>query len=182
MARSPKKQVNKRIYPKDDSPVIFNLIDDNQINFIGRYIEEEEMFMLSLNDNESDFVPRTHVEKWCYVLDHPTIQSECLPKKRSSRKKKNDETTDDSNPKNSNQTFSIPIQSELPPFIQDIVNNIQQELGGVFHSVNVKVVGEDDLHTLPTNLLEQIRDNAVKEENWDLATKVRDIINKRNNE
>ena len=181
MARNLKKKLNQREYPKDDSPVIFNLINDNQVNFIGRYIEEEEMFMLSLNDNESEFVPRTHVEKWYYVLEHPTIQSECLPKKRSSRKKKSNDNSD-SNTYKLNTDFSIPIPPQLPPFIQNIVNDIQQELGGVFHSVNVKLVGENELHTLPTNLLEQIRDNAVNEENWDLATKVRDIINKRNNE
>jgi hypothetical protein len=61
----------------------------------------------------------------------------------------------------------------------DFINNIEQQVGSGFHfqSVNIRVVGEDDLDTLPNEVLQQILDRAVDEERYELAVKVRDAIN-----
>jgi hypothetical protein len=174
MTRKKQEPSNDRLYPMDDSPVIFSLKDTPDINFVGRYVKEEAMFMLSLNDNHSDFVPRMEVAEWHYVLDHPTIKKECSNKKRSRKSKK----TETDEKENNVQSFSVPpTLPSIPPFLQDFVNNIQQQMGHQFHTINVKVIGEDELHTLPIEALEQIREKAVEDENWELATKVRDILN-----
>ena len=39
------------------------------------------------------------------------------------------------------------------------------------------MVGEEDLPTLPNEVLEQILQQALSDENFELATKVRDAIN-----
>ena len=52
-------------------------------------------------------------------------------------------------------------------------------MGVHFENVNVRVVGEDDLDTLPNEILSQILENAVTNESFELATKIRDIVNKR---
>jgi protein-arginine kinase activator protein McsA len=41
----------------------------------------------------------------------------------------------------------------------------------------VRVVGENDLDTLPSEVLQQILNRAVEEERYELAVKVRDAIN-----
>lgn len=87
--------------------------------------------------------------------------------------KKDDSQNDDD--------FSAPPFPKLPPFLMNFVNNLQRQIGDGFHfeSVNVRVVGEDDLDTLPIEILQQILDRAVEEERYELAVKVRDAINKK---
>ena len=90
MARKKSRPTTDKGFPVDDRPVIFNLIDTKDINFVGRYIESESMFMLSINDNQSDFVPQADVDEWWYVDEHPTIISEVLTKKSLKKDKKED--------------------------------------------------------------------------------------------
>ena len=87
--------------------------------------------------------------------------------------KKDDSQNDDD--------FSAPTFPKLPPFIMDFVNNLEQQMGNgfQFESVNVRIVGEDDLDSLPIEVLQQILDRAVEEERYELAVKVRDAINKK---
>ena len=87
--------------------------------------------------------------------------------------KKDDSQNDDD--------FSAPPFPKLPPFIMDFVNNLQKQIGDgyTFDSVNVRIVGEDDLDSLPIEVLQQILDRAVEEERYELAVKVRDAINKK---
>jgi hypothetical protein len=87
----------------------------------------------------------------------------------------NDEelNNDDDSNNDSDNDFS------LPSFIIDAVKNIEQQIGSGFHfqSVNVRLVGEDDLDSLPNEVLKQILDKAVEDENYELAVKIRDVIN-----
>ena len=55
-------------------------------------------------------------------------------------------------------------------------------MGMPFEQVNVRVVGEDELSDLPNEVLEQLLEKAVADENFELATKVRDIIKNKKNE
>jgi hypothetical protein len=64
--------------PVDERPIIITLKDKESINYVGRFIKEESLFMLSLNDNSSDFVYDTDVLEWWYVNEHPTIIKEIL--------------------------------------------------------------------------------------------------------
>jgi hypothetical protein len=65
-------------FPIDDRPVIIILKGKTDTYYIGRYIKSDSMFMLSLNDESSDFVPSTQVGEWWYVNEHPTIIKEVL--------------------------------------------------------------------------------------------------------
>jgi hypothetical protein len=65
-------------FPIDDRPVIIILDHDDSVYYVGRYIESDAMFMLSLNDDSSDFVPATSVGEWWYINEHPTIIKEVL--------------------------------------------------------------------------------------------------------
>ena len=90
----------------------------------------------------------------------------------------NDSNKNDDSSKNDSDNSAPPFP-KLPPFIMDFINNIEQQIGNGFHfpSVNIRVVGEDDLDTLPNEVLQQILDRAVDEERYELAVKVRDAIN-----
>ena len=90
----------------------------------------------------------------------------------------NDSNKNDDSSKNDSDNSAPPFP-KLPPFIMDFINNIEQQIGNGFHfpSVNIRVVGEDDLDTLPNEVLQQILDRAVDDENYELAGKVRDVIN-----
>jgi hypothetical protein len=103
--------------------------------------------------------------------------------KKNNKKKKDsmnidkilsDEIVNHLKPPMENQIFPPP-----PPFLMNIIQNIQQKMGVHFENVNVRVVGEDDLDTLPNEILNQILENAVTNESFELATKIRDIVNKR---
>lgn len=94
----------------------------------------------------------------------------------------NEEENEANNKKDNSQNDdnnSAPPFPKLPRFIMDFVKNIEQQVGDGFQfdSVNVRVVGEDDLDTLPNEVLQQILDRAVEEERYELAVKVRDAIN-----
>jgi hypothetical protein len=65
-------------YPIDERPVIIILKGKAHTNYVGRYIGTDEMFMLSLNDESSDFIPATEVNEWWYINEHPTIVKEIL--------------------------------------------------------------------------------------------------------
>lgn len=65
-------------FPIDERPVIIIVKSNQSIYYLGRYIESEAMFTLSLNDDSSDFVPATEVGEWWYVNEHPTIVKEVL--------------------------------------------------------------------------------------------------------
>jgi len=90
----------------------------------------------------------------------------------------NESNKNDDSSKNDSD-YSVPPFPNLPPFIMDFINNIEQQVGDGFHfqSVNVRVIGEDDLDTLPKEILQQILDRAVDDERYELAVKVRDVIN-----
>jgi hypothetical protein len=90
----------------------------------------------------------------------------------------NESNKNDDSSKNDSDNSAPPFP-KLPPFIMDFINNIEQQVGDGFHfqSVNIRVVGEDDLDTLPNEVLQQILDRAVDEERYELAVKVRDAIN-----
>jgi hypothetical protein len=180
MTRKSKEPSNDRLYPANDSPVIFSLKQNPDMNFIGRYIKEEAMFLLSLNDEESDFVARKDVAEWHYVLEHPTIIKECSSKKRGRKTKKTD--MENKQEENNVKSFSAPQLPPLPPFLHGFVNHLQQQMGHKFEMINVKFIGDDELDTLPTEALEQIRAKAVEDENFELATKIRDIITSKNKE
>jgi len=190
MTRKTKRPTTEKGFPIDERPVIFNLKETTDINFVGRYIESDAMFMLSLNDDESDFVPQTEINEWWYIDQHPTIVKEVLntkslkkdkiKKKDSPKYKRNagdSENKTDSDVTSDTQSFSAPPLPPLPPFLKGFVENIQRETGMQFQAINVRVVGEDDLHSLPIEVLQQILKNAEQEEHWELAIKVRDAIN-----
>jgi hypothetical protein len=65
-------------FPIDERPVIIILKGKADTYYVGRYIESDAMFMLSLNDESSDFIPATEVFEWWYVNEHPTIIKEVL--------------------------------------------------------------------------------------------------------
>jgi hypothetical protein len=65
-------------FPIDDRPVIIILGNNSSTYYVGRYIKSEAMFMLSLNDESSDFVSETKVGEWWYVNEHPIIIKEVL--------------------------------------------------------------------------------------------------------
>ena len=186
MAKKDTKK-NKKEFPIDDRPVIFNLIDDDTVNFVGRYLESEEIFMVSLNDIHSEFVHKEEVDKWWYINEHPTIVEEVLnTTKKVKKKKKIEENNEDNSDVSENSdikniSFSAPPFPQLPPFLMNFVNQIQQETGTQFQMVNVRVVGEDDLDDLPKDVLEQILQTAINDEKFELASKIRDIIKNRAN-
>lgn len=66
--------------PIDNRPVIIVLKGKSDINYVGRYIESDAMFMLSLNDECSDFTSATEVGEWWYFNEHPTIIKELVNK------------------------------------------------------------------------------------------------------
>lgn len=188
MASKNKRQTNSIGFPIDERPVIFNLIDNEEVNYIGRYIESESMFMTSLNDTNSDFVSAQDIYEWWYIDEHPTVISEVLDKKKTKKdKKKENKKTNKSKESNievSNpepEQFQAPKLPPLPPFIKDIVRDMQNKLGFNFNQVNIRIVGENDLDTLDINSLEQILSKAVEDENFELATKIRDCIKSKNN-
>ena len=179
-------------FPIDDRPIIFNLLDGDDVNFVGRYIESDAIFMLSLNNTESDFVAESEVDEWWYIDEHPTILKEVINKKsfKKEKVKKSDtpkaktkdidsESKTDSEVNSNIHSFSAPNLPPLPPHLIDFVQNFQQQTGVQFRNINVRVVGEDELHTLPNDVLEQILNKAVSDEQFELATKIRDIIKKR---
>ena len=95
--------------------------------------------------------------------------------------KKDDNSSQNNSDNNSENEsdFSAPPFPKLPLFIMDFVKNIEQQVGDgfQFESVNVRIVGENDLDTLPNEVLQQILNRAVEEERYELAVKVRDAIN-----
>ena len=179
MASKKRKLQNPNGFPTDDRPIIFNLIDSKSINYIGRYIEGQGIFMLSLNDEASDFVSEDDVDKWTYVNQHPTIISETLKgksktfrKSKYSKKEKEDINEDD---------FVIPQTFIPPPILSDFIQHLGKTMGINSNSIQVRVVGVDDLNNLPKPVLEQLLDKAVKDENFELASKVRDAIKSTDN-
>ena len=88
MTKKTKRITTDDGFPIDDRPVIFNLLDGDDVNFVGRYIESDSIFMLSLNDNDSDFIAESEVDEWWYIDAHPTILKEVLNKKSSKKEKK----------------------------------------------------------------------------------------------
>jgi hypothetical protein len=64
--------------PIDERPIIITVKDKPLTTYVGRFIEQENLFMLSLNDRGSDFVFSDDVEEWWYVNEHPIIVKEIL--------------------------------------------------------------------------------------------------------
>lgn len=65
-------------FPIDERPVIIILKGKRHTYYVGRYLEDEGMFLLSLNDESSDFAPTSEIDEWWYVNEHPTIVKEVL--------------------------------------------------------------------------------------------------------
>ena len=208
MTKKTKRPTTEKGFPIDERPVIFNLNDSPDVNYVGRYIESEGMFMLSLNDTQSDFVWEKDINEWWYIDEHPTIIEEVITQKdfkkskvkkeekpKYRRKKDDSESKSDSECKSDSENkpnidaslFSLPrpkkiSMPQLPPFLKDFVEHIQQQAGVHFEAVNVRMVGEEDLPTLPNEVLEQILEQALSDENFELATKVRDAIKSKSDE
>jgi hypothetical protein len=185
MTRKKSRQTTEKGFPIDDRPVIFNLVNTPDINFVGRYIEKEQMFMLSINDNQSDFAPQTDIEEWWYIDEHPTIISEVLTKKSLKKDKKEEKPKykrNSKNKENNSESFSPPPFPPIPPLLKGFINHLQQQMGMQFKQVNVRVVGEDELSDLPNEVLEKLLYKAVEDENFELATKIRDAIKNRKDE
>ena len=174
MASKKRKLQNPNGFPNDDRPIIFNLIDSKSINYIGRYIESQGIFMLSLNDETSDFVHKEDVDEWTYVNEHPIVVSETLNgksktfKKSKSSKKENEDIEDD--------LVVDPMNFIIPSILSDFIQHLGQTMGINSDSIQVRVVGVDDLNNLPKPVLEQLLEKAVEDENFELASKVRDAI------
>jgi len=64
--------------PVDERPIIIVLKGKETTNYVGRFIKEESLFMLSLNEDGSDFVYSDDIMEWWYVNEHPTIIKEIL--------------------------------------------------------------------------------------------------------
>lgn len=64
--------------PIDERPIIITVKDKPLNTYVGRFIKQENLFMLSLNDRGSDFVFSDDVEEWWYVNEHPIIIKEIL--------------------------------------------------------------------------------------------------------
>jgi hypothetical protein len=206
MTKKTKRPTTEKGFPIDERPVIFNLNDSTDVNFVGRYIESNNMFMLSLNDTQSDFISENEINEWWYIDEHPTIIEEVITQKdfkkvkvkkeekpKYRRKKEDSENKTDSENKSSSEptsethNFSLPRSKKLsmpplPPFLRDFVEHIQQQAGVHFESVNVRMVGEEDLPTLPNEVLEQILQQALSDENFELATKIRDTLKSKSDE
>ena len=192
MTNNKKNSKNSKGMPLNDSPVIFNLHDEDAINYVGRYIESEGMFLLSLNDDSSDFVPKSDVKDWWYVDEHPIIQSEVLKNKV---KKKYRRKLDDSKNKlesNSTTIFNSELftadklqnleTEETKSMFNDFINDLRDKMGLNFESVesvNVRTISQDEFHTLPIEVLEQVLGQAEGQENWDLAIIIRDVISQK---
>ena len=103
--------------------------------------------------------------------------------KKEKKKKKDSMNIDEIISDEILKNVKVPTENQFlsppPPFLMNIIQNIQQKMGVHFENVNVRVVGEDDLDTLPNEILNQILENAVTNESFELATKIRDIVNKR---
>ena len=103
--------------------------------------------------------------------------------KKEKKKKKDSMNIDEIISDEILKNVKVPTENQIfpppPPFLMNIIQNIQQKMGVHFENVNVRVVGEDDLDTLPNEMLNQILENAVTNESFELATKIRDIVNKR---
>ena len=56
---------------------------------------------------------------------------------------------------------------------------MQESLGVQFESVQVRAIGQDELHTLPVEVLQQLLEKAEADENFELAIIVRDEISKK---
>ena len=195
MTKKTKKITTNDGFPVDDRPIIFNLLDGDDVNFVGRYVESDAIFMLSLNDTESDFVAESEVDEWWYIDEHPTILKEVInkkPLKKSKKKKVKDvkdkiklddsENKTDLEKTSNTHSFLAPPLLPIPPFLEGLVNKIQRETGVQFQQVNVRVVGEDDLDDLPKDILEQLLTKALSDEMYELATKIRNAINSKQDE
>ena len=185
MTNNKKNSKNSKGMPLNDSPVIFNLHDEDAINYVGRYIESEGMFLLSLNDDSSDFVPKSDVKDWWYVDEHPIIKSEVL--KNKVKKKYRRKLDDSKNQLESNSTTIF--NSELlateqnESILNNFVNHLKNKMGLNFQSIqsiNTRVITQDEFHTLPLEVLQHILQKAEADENWDLAIIIRDEISKKN--
>lgn len=99
--------------------------------------------------------------------------------KNSDENEEENEANNEKDDSQNDDNDSAPPFLEIPPFIMDVVKDIERQVGRGFQfdSVNVRVIGEDDLHILPNEALEQILNKAVEEEQYELAVKVRDAIN-----
>ena len=190
MTKKNNRKTTENGFPIDDRPVIFNMVETSDINFIGRYIEGEKMFMLSLNDEQSDFVPQTEINEWWYIDEHPTILKEVLNKKTLKKEKikkvenqkyrrKSNDSDDKTESTDNTRNFSAPKLSPLPNFLKGFVKDLQESLGVQFESVQVRAIGQDELHTLPVEVLQQLLEKAEADENFELAIIVRDEISKK---
>jgi hypothetical protein len=109
--------------------------------------------------------------------DKKNLDKKSKKKSQSKKKKETDNVSENarfSMPKT--QSFQEPEIINLPPFLRKLVNHIQRDAGVNFNVVNVRTVGLDEIHELPTELLEHILKNALSDENYELATIVRDAI------
>ncbi len=83
MTRKIENSEFKKGLPIDERPIIIAFKDKPTINYIGRYVEREGLFMLSLNDSGSDFIFENDNIDWWYLDEHPIIVEEILKVKNS---------------------------------------------------------------------------------------------------
>ncbi len=83
MTRKIENSELKKGLPIDERPIIIVFKSKPTTNYIGRYIEKEGLFMLSLNDSGSDFIFENDNIDWWYLDEHPIIVEEILKVKNS---------------------------------------------------------------------------------------------------
>ena len=176
-----KKRKNKSLFPIDDRPVIFSIINQIGRNYVGRFIKSENIFLLSLDDELCDFIPITEISEWWYIDEHPIILSEVL-KKRTKKIKDSDKNLKSEKKENveNKDLDKKPAMPSLPPMLKNVIRNIENELGSRFNQVNVIMVNEENLELQTIDVLKGLLEIMVKEENFEMATKIRDIISKKN--
>ena len=69
-----------------------------------------------------------------------------------------------------------PMNFIIPSILSDFIQHLGQTMGINSDSIQVRVVVVDDLNNLPKPVLEQLLEKAVEDENFELASKVRDAI------
>ena len=186
MTNNKKNSKNSKGMPLNDSPVIFNLHDEDAINYVGRYIESEGMFLLSLNDDSSDFVTKSDVD------EHPIIKSEVLKNKVKKKYRRKLDDSKNQLESNSNTIFNSELftadglnnikNEQTESIVNDFVNELKDKIGLNFQSIqsiNTRVITQDEFHTLPLEFLQQILKKAEADENWGLAIIIRDEISKK---
>ena len=116
---------------------------------------------------------------WTNILTKKDDKKDEVKKSKKKIKSPKKESSEQALPKDVDiDSFNLLQENiRVPQFIKNFVKNVERNAGVQFETVNIRVIGEDELDTLPKEILSQILDRAVVQEHYELASKVRDIIN-----